>query len=50
MGKSRDSYVKPRDAQRILRENDLLVSANACPELKAFLNTILGLCGGEAIP
>jgi hypothetical protein len=50
MGKSHDSYVKPRDAQRILRDNDLLVSANACPELKAFLNTILGLCGGETIP
>jgi hypothetical protein len=48
-GKSRDSYVKPRDAKRILVENDLLVSANACPELKAFLNTILALCGGEVI-
>jgi hypothetical protein len=49
IGKVRDSYVKPRDGLRILRENDLLESAKACPELKAFLNTILGLCGGETI-
>lgn len=48
-GKCRDSYVKPRDGMRILTENDLLVSAKACPELKAFLNTILDLCGGGII-
>jgi hypothetical protein len=42
-------YVKPRDAERILRDNDLLVAALACPELKAFLNTILQLCGGACI-
>jgi len=42
-------YVKPRDAERILRENNLLDSANACPELRALLNTILRLCGGEEI-
>ena len=51
IGKCRDSYNKPRDAARILtdKENDLLTAANACPELKAFLNTILALCGGESI-
>ena len=49
IGKSRDSYIKTRDAKRILEKNDLLISANACPELKAFLNTILSLCGGEII-
>jgi hypothetical protein len=49
LGKSRDSYIKPRDAKRILERNDLLVSAQACPELKAFLNTILSLCGGVII-
>ncbi len=43
-------YNKPRDADRILRGKDLLVSANACPELKGFLNTILTLCGGKPIP
>jgi len=45
-GKSGRSYSKVRDAGRILRDNDLTVAANACPELKAFLNTILQLCGG----
>ena len=42
-------YVKPRDAERILRENDLLLAAAACPELRALLNTILRLCGGECV-
>jgi hypothetical protein len=41
------AYVKTRDADRILRGEDLLLPANACPELKAFLNTILKLCGGD---
>ena len=57
IGKVREHYVKPRDAKRILedaqrnrQENVLLISANACPELKAFLNTILRLCGGEELP
>ncbi|MDX2044068.1 MAG: DUF4276 family protein [Acidobacteriota bacterium] len=47
-GESR-TYSKTRDAKSILEKNDLLVSAKACPELKAFLNTILSLCGGEII-
>ncbi len=42
-------YVKPRDAGRILRENNLLDSAKACPELRALLNTFLRLCGGQEI-
>jgi hypothetical protein len=50
IGKSRDSYIKARDAKRILQRNDLLVSAQACPELKAFLNTILSLCDASTIP
>ncbi len=45
---SRD-YVKPRDAERILRENDLAVAAAVCPELRALLNTILQRCGGECV-
>jgi hypothetical protein len=49
IGKGRDSYIKTRDAKRILEKNDLLVAAKACPELKSFLNTILSLCGGEII-
>lgn len=49
IGQGRDSYIKTRDAKSILEKNDLLVSAQACPELKDFLNTILSLCGGEII-
>ena len=49
IGKGRDSYVKTRDAGRILRGQSLQVSAEACPELKAFLNTILRLSGGNEI-
>ena len=48
-GKCRDSYVKPRDALRILKDNDLSVSIEACPELKAFVNTIIRLSGGEML-
>ncbi len=48
LGKIRD-FNKRRDAARILADLDLLVAAQACPELKAFLNTILSLCGGEVI-
>jgi hypothetical protein len=48
IGKNR-SYVKPRDAKSILDKNDLILSVHACPELKAFLNTILSLCGGTVI-
>jgi hypothetical protein len=44
------SYSKPRDAKRILEQNDLLVSVQVCPELKAFVNTILELSGGQVIP
>ncbi len=43
-GTCRDSYKKPRDAGRILRDADLMVAILACPELKAFVNTILSLC------
>jgi hypothetical protein len=49
-GTRRKSYRKPRDGINILKGQDLLISANACPELKAFLNTILRLSGGELIP
>ena len=49
-GTKRKSYSKIRDAARILEGKDLTISANACPELKGFLNRILGLCGGRLIP
>jgi hypothetical protein len=50
IGNCRDSYVKPRDAARILKGKDLSVSINKCPELKAFVNTIIKLSGGTEIP
>jgi hypothetical protein len=49
IGRCRDSYVKPRDAGRILRENDLLTAINQCAELKALVNTILSVAGGQVI-
>jgi hypothetical protein len=47
-GKRMD-YSKTRDAVRILDGQDLSIAAQACPELKALLNTILTLCGGAPL-
>jgi len=49
-GRCRDSYVKPRDARRILEGKDLAVAAAACPELKALLNRLLELSGSAPLP
>lgn len=49
-GRCRDSYVKPRDALRILKENDLSVAVDACPELHALVSTIMALAGGADAP
>lgn len=49
-GRCRDSYVKPRDAGRILSKNDLSVAVAECPELKSFVNTIISVSGGVIIP
>ncbi|MDH5476820.1 MAG: DUF4276 family protein [Nitrospinota bacterium] len=48
-GGRRGQYSKPRDAGRILRENDLSVAIRQCSELKAFVNTILHVCGAQKI-
>ena len=48
-GTCRDDYSKPRDAARILRGKDLTIAADQCPELKAFLNTILTLSGASPL-
>jgi len=48
-GTCRNHYSKPRDANRILTGKDLTIAANQCAELKAFLNTIINLCGGEPL-
>jgi hypothetical protein len=50
VGRCRESYVKPRDAGRILRENDLSVAINQCSQLKAFVNTIISVSGGQVLP
>lgn len=49
IGQCRDSYVKSRDAGRILRDNDLMTAINQCAELKAFVNTLLSISGGQVI-
>ncbi len=48
-GRGPRHYTKTRDANRILQGKDLSVAAAACPELRAFLNTILLKCEGEAV-
>jgi len=48
-GKGPRHYTKTRDAKRILQGKDLSIAAAACPELRAFLNTILRLSGGALI-
>ncbi len=50
IGTCRDSYIKPRDAGRILSKHDLAVAVAACPELKSLLNTIISVSGGTPIP
>jgi hypothetical protein len=49
VGMCRDSYIKPRDAGRILRENNLSVAISQCSELRDFVNTILSVAGGKTI-
>lgn len=43
------AYSKVLNATLILRNKDLAIAAAVCPELKAFLNTILTLSGGQPI-
>ncbi len=48
-GKCRKCHI-PRDAKAILRGKDLSVAIKQCPELKAFINTILSLSKVPVIP
>ncbi len=50
IGQCKRSYSKTRDAASILRKNNLMDAVSVCPELKAFLNTILSLCEVDVIP
>ncbi len=42
-------YDKELHGSAILKDQDLTIAARSCPELKAFLNTILQLSGGDPI-
>ena len=43
-------YKKTIDPGRILTGSDLSLAVNQCSELKAFVNSILGICGGRLVP
>jgi hypothetical protein len=44
------NYVKPQEFDAILRDKDLTIAAQRCPELKSFLNTLLKLGGLNLLP
>jgi hypothetical protein len=46
-GKKSKSYSKVIDAGRILEGEDFNIAIQACPELKAFIERIVGLCEPE---
>ncbi|WP_333207359.1 hypothetical protein [Microcoleus sp. SVA1B1] len=37
------------DGMATLKNNDLMIAIQACPELKAFVNRIISLCHEEKI-
>ncbi|MBE9143382.1 DUF4276 family protein [Planktothrix mougeotii] len=44
VGKCKRDYNKPIDGKAILKNNDLMIAIQACPELKLFVNQIISLC------
>lgn len=48
-GKRKTRYIKVVDGKKILEKADLMIAINECPELRAFMNTLLTLCGAEEI-
>ena len=48
-GKCRKDYDKVSDGKAILKNNDLMIAIQACPELKAFVYRIISLCDEEKI-
>jgi len=48
-GKCRKDYDKVSDGKAILKDNDLMIAIEACPELKAFVYRIISLCNEEKI-
>lgn len=49
VGKCKRSYNKPSDGKAILKNNDLMIAIQACPELKAFVNRIISLCDEDKV-
>ena len=49
VGTCRRDYVKTREAPRILKDEDLGISIDACQELKSFVNCIITLSDGEPL-
>lgn len=49
LGDCKRDYSKIIDGKAILKNQDLMVAIQACPELKAFVNRIIALCDGEVI-
>ena len=43
-GKRGKDYNKVIDGVAILKNNDLMIAIQACPEIKAFVNRIISLC------
>ncbi|MBE9184585.1 DUF4276 family protein [Microcoleus sp. LEGE 07076] len=48
-GQCRRDYNKVIDGVAILKDNDLMIAIQACPELKAFVNRIISLCDEDKI-
>lgn len=40
---------KPIHGKRILKDNDLMIAIQACPEMKAFVSQIIALCDKSQI-
>ncbi len=49
VGKCKRDYNKISDGKRILRDNDLMIAIEACPELKSFVNRIISLCDRDKV-
>ncbi len=49
IGNCRRDYDKVIEEVAILKNNDLMIAINACPELKAFVYRIISLCDEEKI-
>lgn len=45
----RQDYNKPIHGAKILKDKDLMVAIQACPELKAFVNCIISLCDKKQV-